>query len=113
MHLQGKSAIVTGAGRGIGMEAALLLAKEGAHVTVNDPGVGRSGEEIEETPADEVVAAIIAAGGQAEANYDSVADYAAAGRMIQGVVEAQGKIDIVFTARDAFLKHSERLIDHQ
>jgi NAD(P)-dependent dehydrogenase (short-subunit alcohol dehydrogenase family) len=95
MHLQGKSAIVTGAGRGIGMEAALLLAKEGAHVIVNDPGVGRSGEEVGEAPADEVVAVITAAGGKAEANHDSVADYAAAGRMIQGVVDTHGTIDIV------------------
>ena len=96
MHLQGKSAIVTGAGRGIGREVALLLASEGAVVTVNDPGVGRNGEEnTGEKPADEVVAEIEAAGGKAEANYESVADYAAAGRMVQKVVDDHGKIDIL------------------
>ena len=96
MHLEGKSAIVTGAGRGIGKEVALLLAKQGAIVTVNDPGVGRNGEEnTGEAPADEVVAEIEAAGGRAEANYASVADYAAAGRMVQKVVEDHGKIDIL------------------
>ncbi len=56
MHLDGKTAIITGAGRGIGMEVAYLLAKEGAIVTVNDPGLGRGGEEEGETPAEEVVA---------------------------------------------------------
>ncbi len=96
MHLQGKTAIVTGAGRGIGREVALLLAQEGAIVTVNDPGVGRNGEaNTGDKPADEVVAEIEAAGGKAEANYDSVADYAAAGRMVQKVVDDHGKIDIL------------------
>jgi NAD(P)-dependent dehydrogenase (short-subunit alcohol dehydrogenase family) len=95
MHLEGKTAIVTGAGRGIGMEIALLLASEGAIVTVNDPGVGRGGEEIGETPAQEIVSEIIAAGGKGEANMDSVVDYAATGRMIQKVVDDHGKIDII------------------
>ncbi len=95
MHLDGKTAIITGAGRGIGMEVAYLLAKEGAIVTVNDPGVGRGGEDEGETPAEEVVAQIKADGGQAEANTDSVADYAAPGRMIQKVVDDHGKIDII------------------
>jgi NAD(P)-dependent dehydrogenase (short-subunit alcohol dehydrogenase family) len=95
MHLEGKTAIVTGAGRGIGMEIAFLLAKEGAIVTVNDPGVGRGGEEIGETPAQEVVSEIVAAGGKGDANMDSVADYAATGRMIQKVVDDHGKIDII------------------
>ena len=95
MHLEGKTAIITGAGRGIGMEVAYLLAKEGAIVTVNDPGVGRGGEEIGETPAEEVAAQIISDGGKAEANMDSVADYAATGRMIQKVLDDHGKIDII------------------
>lgn len=95
MHLEGKTAIVTGAGRGIGMEIAYLLAREGAIVTVNDPGVGRSGEDLGETPAQEVVSQILADGGKADANMDSVADYDAVGRMVQKIVDARGKIDIV------------------
>jgi NAD(P)-dependent dehydrogenase (short-subunit alcohol dehydrogenase family) len=72
MHLEGKAAIVTGAGRGIGRDVALLLAREGAKVIVNDPGVGRGGEPTEERPADDVVNEIRAAGGMAIANYDSL-----------------------------------------
>jgi NAD(P)-dependent dehydrogenase (short-subunit alcohol dehydrogenase family) len=95
MHLEGKAAVVTGAGRGIGREVALLLAKEGAAVVVNDPGVGRGGEKTEEKPADEVVAEIRKAGGKAVANYDSVADYLKAGLMVKQCVDAFGKIDIL------------------
>lgn len=95
MHLEGKSAIVTGAGRGIGREVALLLAREGASVIVNDPGVGRGGEPTEERPADDVVAEIKAAGGRALANYDSVSDYQKAGRMVAQCVDSFGKIDIL------------------
>src|SRR5688572_29985204 len=95
MHLKGKAAVVTGAGRGIGREVALLLAQEGASVVVNDPGVGRGGEKTEERPADDVVATIQKAGGKAVANYDSVADYLKAGLMINQCIEAFGKIDIL------------------
>ncbi len=95
MHLKGKAAVVTGAGRGIGRAIALLLAKEGASVIVVDPGVGRGGEATEERPADEVVAEIVKAGGKAQANYDSVADYLKAGLMIKQCVDAYGKIDIL------------------
>ncbi len=95
MHLKGKAAVVSGAGRGIGRAVALLLAQEGASVIVNDPGVGRGGEKTEERPADEVVAEIIKAGGKAQANYDSVSDYLKAGLMINQCVEQFGKIDIL------------------
>src|SRR5688572_26353768 len=95
MHLKGKAAIVTGAGRGIGRDVALLLAKEGASVIVNDPGVGRGGEATTERPADDVAAEIKAAGGKAQANYDSVADYQKAGAMVRRCVEDYGKIDIL------------------
>src|SRR5687767_5459092 len=95
MHLKGKAAVVTGAGRGIGREVAKLLAAEGASVIVNDPGVGRGGEKTEERPADEVVAEIEKAGGHAAANYDSVSDYLKAGLMIKQCVDEFGKIDIV------------------
>lgn len=95
MNLEGKSAIVTGAGRGIGKEIALLLAREGASVIVNDPGVGRGGEAEDVSPADDVVAEIEAAGGTAIANKDSVADYANAGRMVKQAVDTYGKLDIM------------------
>lgn len=95
MNLEGRAGIVTGAGRGIGREVALLLAKEGASVIVNDPGVGRGGETTEERPADEVVGAIEAAGGKAIANYDSVAEYDNAGRMVKQCADTFGKIDFL------------------
>jgi 3-oxoacyl-[acyl-carrier protein] reductase len=95
MHLEGKAAVVTGAGRGIGREVAKLLAAQGAAVIVNDPGVGRGGEKTEEHPADDVVAEIYKAGGRAQANYDSVADYVKAGLMVKQCVDAFGKIDIL------------------
>jgi len=95
MHLEGKAAVVTGAGRGIGREVALLIAAEGAAVVVNDPGVGRGGEKTEERPADDVVAEIVKAGGRAVANYDSVSDYLKAGLMVRQCVDTWGKIDIL------------------
>ncbi|MDE0942724.1 MAG: SDR family NAD(P)-dependent oxidoreductase [Alphaproteobacteria bacterium] len=97
MNLQGKAGIVTGAGRGIGGEVAKLLAKEGASVIVNDPGVGRGGEDeaMEEKPADTIVNAIKEAGGTAVANYDSVAEYDSAGRMVGQCVDTYGKIDFL------------------
>src|SRR5579871_5570127 len=73
MHLQGKSAIVTGGGRGI----------------------GRDGEATAERPADDVVAEIKKAGGKAVANYDSVSDYQKAGAMVRQCVETFGKVDIL------------------
>lgn len=94
-HLEGKSAIVTGSGRGIGREIALLLAQQGARVLVNDPGVGRGGEQTDERPADEVVAAIRNAGGIAVANYDSVADYKKSGAMVEQCVAEFGSIDLL------------------
>ena len=95
MRLEGKAGIVTGAGRGIGRAVALLLAKEGASVVVNDPGVGRNGEDTEERPADEVVSEIKAAGGTALANYGSVAEYDTAGRMVKECADTFGKIDFL------------------
>jgi len=93
--LEGKAAVVTGAGRGIGRAIALELAKHGANVVVNDLGTGRAGEGSDATPAEEVVAEIKKAGGAAVVNTESVADFAAAGRMIQSCVDNFGKIDIL------------------
>jgi 3-oxoacyl-[acyl-carrier protein] reductase len=107
MHLKGKAAVVTGAGRGIGREVAKLLAAQGASVVVNDPGVGRGGEPTEERPADDVVNEIRSSGGTALANYDSVADYLKAGLMIKQCVDSFGRIDILVNVA-GFLR--ERMI---
>ena len=72
-RLKDKVAVVTGAGRGIGRGEALALAEEGAKVVVNDLGVERNGTGVSASPADEVVAEIKKKGGEAVANYDSVA----------------------------------------
>ena len=93
--LDGRVAIVTGSGRGLGREFALCLAAEGAAVVVNDVGVSLRGESTEEDPAGQVVAEIEAAGGRAVAARDSVSDFEAAGRIVGTAVDAFGGIDIV------------------
>jgi NAD(P)-dependent dehydrogenase (short-subunit alcohol dehydrogenase family) len=95
MLLEGKVAVVTGAGRGIGRGIALCLAKEGAKVVVNDPGSTVDGRGKEGDPAHDVAEEIKKAGGQAVPNYDSVADFAAAGRIIQTALDSFGRIDIL------------------
>jgi NAD(P)-dependent dehydrogenase (short-subunit alcohol dehydrogenase family) len=96
MHtLDGKVAIVTGAGRGIGREHALLLASEGAKVLINDLGGSAEGEGGDKTPAQEVVDEIKAAGGEAAANYDDVASWAGAENLVNQAVEEFGKLDII------------------
>ena len=90
--LEGKVAIVTGAGRGIGREYALALAQAGAKVVVNDLGVSLAGEGGDDTPAQEVVNEI---GGDARANYDDVADFAGAERLVRETVESFGRLDIL------------------
>lgn len=94
--LEGQGAVITGAGRGIGKEIALLLAEEGAKIVVNDPGVGRGGEDTSDlAPADEVVEEIKKLGGTAVSNYESVTDFAAAERIVKSCVDNFGKIDIL------------------
>lgn len=93
--LDGKVAVVTGAGRGIGRDHALALAREGAKVVVNDLGGSAAGEGEDQTPAQSVADEIKAAGGEATANYANVADFAQAGEMIQQAVDDFGKLDIL------------------
>lgn len=93
--LDGKVAVITGSGRGIGREIALLMAKEGAKVVVNDPGMSEVGAGGDQKVADEVVAEIQKLGGQAAANYDSVASWAGGEKIIGTALSAFGKIDIL------------------
>ncbi len=94
-ELQGRVAIITGAGRGIGREHALLFAAEGAKVVVNDLGGANDGTGNDATPAQEVVNEIKAMGGEAIANYDNVADWEGAQRMVNMAVETFGDLDIL------------------
>jgi NAD(P)-dependent dehydrogenase (short-subunit alcohol dehydrogenase family) len=93
--LEGKVVAVTGAGRGVGREIALLCASHGAAVVVNDPGVGEGGEGGDAGPAQETVNDIIAAGGKAHANMASVADPVGATSIIEDAVQRFGRIDAV------------------
>ena len=93
--LDGKVAIITGAGGGLGRCHALLLAKEGAAVVVNDLGGSRDGKGGSSSMADQVVKEIQAAGGQAVANYDSVATVAGGENICKTTIDAFGKVDIL------------------
>ena len=92
---EGKVAIVTGAGRGIGREHALSLASQGAKVVVNDLGGNVDGSGGDLSPADQVVAEIRGMGGEAVSNGDSVSDWAGAERLINTAIEAFGDLNIV------------------
>ena len=93
--LEGKVAVVTGAGRGIGRGYAMMMAAHGAKVVVNDLGGSVSGEGADAGPAFEVVNEIRNAGGEAVTNGDSVADWEGAHRIVQQAVDEFGKIDLV------------------
>ena len=93
--LEGRVAIVTGAGRGIGRATALALASRGARVLVNDLGTSIDGSTHNEDPATEVVAAIEAAGGEAVSNSDSVSDWPSAQRIIESALDRFGQIDFL------------------
>jgi len=91
--LEGKSIIVTGAGRGIGREIALLCAAEGAKVVVNDPGVAADGSGSSASPAEEVVEEIKKRGGTAVANFETVAEAIPASKIVKSAIDSFGKLD--------------------
>jgi len=93
--LEGKVAIVTGAGGGLGRQHAMLLASEGASVVVNDLGGDRTGSGKGTSMADQVVDEIKAAGGEAVASYASVSDVAGGTAIVQAAIDAFGKADIL------------------
>jgi NAD(P)-dependent dehydrogenase (short-subunit alcohol dehydrogenase family) len=93
--LEGKVAVITGAGRGIGREEALLMAKQGARVVVNDLGGHFDGTGESRSPAEEVVREIRAGGGEAVANFESVTDFKAAKRIVECAIDNFGKLNIV------------------
>jgi NAD(P)-dependent dehydrogenase (short-subunit alcohol dehydrogenase family) len=94
-RFDGKVAIVTGAGRGIGRSHALLLASEGAAVVVNDLGGSADGGGSDATPAQQVVDEITTKGGRAAANYDSVSSWEGASRLLDQAVEQFGSLDVL------------------
>ena len=93
--LDGKTALVTGSGRGIGRGIAIALAKEGAKVVVNDLGAALGGEGTDKSPAQQVVDEIVKAGGKAVPNFGSVSDFDQATDMVEQAVREWGRIDIV------------------
>ena len=105
--LEGRVAVITGAGRGIGREHALLFAREGAAVVVNDLGGSNAGEGADAGPAHEVADEIIAAGGQAVANTDNVRDWDGAKALVDQAIDEFGRLDVVVNnagiLRDAFI----------
>jgi NAD(P)-dependent dehydrogenase (short-subunit alcohol dehydrogenase family) len=116
IDFEGRVAVVTGAGGGLGRSHALLLASRGAKVVVNDLGGSRSGEGGGSEMADKVVEEIEAAGGEAVANYDGVHTWEGGESIVQSALDAFGKIDIVINnagiLRDtSFAKLDEAALD--
>lgn len=105
--LHGRVAVITGAGRGIGREHALLFAREGASVVVNDLGGANDGRGSDAGPAQQVVDEITAAGGKAVANTNNVAEWAGAAELVDQAVSEFGRLDVVVNnagiLRDAFI----------
>ncbi len=93
--LDGRVAIITGAGRGLGREHALLFAAEGAKVVVNDLGGDSHGEGADATPAQQVVAEIQAMGGEAVVNGDNVADWAGAEHLVRQAIDSFGDLHVL------------------
>jgi NAD(P)-dependent dehydrogenase (short-subunit alcohol dehydrogenase family) len=106
-QLDGRVAVITGAGRGIGREHALLFAREGASVVVNDLGGANDGSGADAGPAQEVVDEITATGGTAAANTDNVATWDGAAALVSQAIDTYGRLDIVVNnagiLRDGFI----------
>lgn len=105
--LGGRVAVITGAGRGVGREHALLFAAEGASVLVNDLGGSSSGDGTDVSPAHDVVEQIRAAGGNAVANTENVSTWDGAKSVVQQAVDEFGRLDVVINnagiLRDGFI----------
>ncbi|MCX6398188.1 MAG: SDR family oxidoreductase [Propionibacteriales bacterium] len=105
--LDGRVAIITGAGRGIGREHALFMAREGAAIVVNDLGGSNDGSGADAGPAHDVVAEILALGGRAVANTDDIASWGGAKALVQQAVDEFGQLDVLVNnagiLRDAFV----------
>ena len=95
MRFDGRVAVITGAGRGLGKAYAELLAARGAKVLINDPGVSLQGEAGDQAPADALAGQIAAAGGEALANTDSVATEAGGQSIIDSAINTWGRVDIL------------------
>lgn len=109
-RLEGKVAIVTGAGRGIGRGEALALAKEGARVIVNDFGGSTTGEGGEHSPAEQVVAEIKAFGGEALPNFGNVASMADGEGMVKQAMDAWGRLDILVNNAGTNIRKAPHLL---
>ncbi len=114
--LEGKVAIVTGAGGGIGRAEALLFAREGASIVVNDVGGSRAGDGRSQSVADAVVEEVRRAGGKATASHDSVATAEGAAAIVKTAVDAFGRVDVLVNnagiIRDkSFLKMDAEMLD--
>jgi NAD(P)-dependent dehydrogenase (short-subunit alcohol dehydrogenase family) len=107
--LDGKVAIVTGGGRGLGRAHCLALAAHGAAVVVNDPGAGLHGESTAETPAEAVAAEITAAGGRALADHSSVTDWADTEKLIARAATEFGRLDVVVNNAGILRVHGSRV----